>query len=216
MIANSATQNNIDSIIKKALPQATSYEVYRNLVRGLAESENTTGEKTEAYIGYTLLNNKRMKRWDKTIRLSDEQEQAIKAFSGKVIWLVLTESWCGDAAPILPAMNKIASLNQDIELRILLRDEQPELMDHFLTKGARSIPKLIMLDATTMEVLGEWGPRPGVAAQMVRDYKQEHGKLTAEFKEALQNWYNRDKGQSALKELIGLLALENISDRSDL
>jgi hypothetical protein len=216
MITDSALQKNIGSIIRNALPQAMSYEGYRNLVKGLAESENTTGEKTEAYVGYTLLNNKRMKRWDKTLKLPDEQVQTIKAYNRKVIWLVLTESWCGDAAPTLPVMNKIASLNQGIEFWILLRDEQPELMDHFLTNGARSIPKLIMLDPNTLDIIADWGPRPGTAAKMVRDYKKEHGKLTAEFREDLQNWYNRDKGQETLKELINLLALENIGNGPNL
>lgn len=216
MIVDPKLNKRIARLLKEALPHASSYEDYRNLVSKLAESGDTTGEKTESYIGYTLLNNRRMKRWDKTLRLSEEQEQTAKAFSSKVIWLVLTESWCGDAAPTLPAMNKIASLNQGIDLKILLRDEHPELMDHFLTNGVRSIPKLIVLDSDSLEVLGEWGPRPAVAARMVQDYKQEHGKLSAAFREDLQNWYNKDKGQHTLNELTELLTLENVSNGSNL
>ncbi len=206
----------IASVIKEALPQGISYDAYRELVSGLAEAGDTTGEKTESYIGYTLLNNRRMKRWDKTLKLSDDQKKTIEGLDRKLIWLVLTESWCGDAAPTVPAMNKIANQNQNIEMKILLRDEHPKLMDHFLTNGARSIPKLIMLNANTLEVIGEWGPRPAVAARLVVDYKQEHGQLTAEFREELQNWYNKDKGQETLKELIALLALENVGNRSNL
>lgn len=213
---DSGIKKDLKSIIKEALPQATGYEDYRNLVAELAQSGDTTGDKTESYINYTLLNNRRMKRWDKTLRLSEEQENIIKAFNRRAIWLVLTESWCGDAAPTMPAMNKIAGLNRNIEMKVLLRDEHPELMDHFLTNGARSIPKLIMLDAGSLEVMGEWGPRPAVAARMVADYKREHGKLTAEFREDLQNWYNQDKGQETLKELINLLALVNVGNRANL
>ena len=157
-----------------------------------------------------------MKRWDKTLTLTDQQEKIIRAFNRKVIWLVLTESWCGDAAPTIPVMNKVASLNQNIELKVLLRDEHDRLMDHFLTNGARSIPKLIMLDSASLEVTGEWGPRPATAARMVVDYKQEHGKLTAEFREDLQIWYNRDKGQETLKELISLLTLEDVGNGANL
>ncbi len=213
---DSGIKKDIESMIRESLPQAISYEEYRNLVSELAQTGDTTGDKTESYINYTLLNNRRMKRWDKTLRLSEEQEKIIKALNNKVIWLVLTESWCGDAAPTLPAMNKIASLNPDIAMMVLLRDEHTELMDHFLTNGARSIPKLIMLDTNSFEVLGEWGPRPAKAAKMVVDYKQVHGKLTAEFREELQNWYNKDKGQESLKELIDLLALVNVGNGANL
>ena len=216
MIVSSEFRMEIDSILKEALPQGISYDNYRDLVSQLAQSGDTTGEKTESYIDYTLLNNRRMKRWDKTLRLSDEHKETIEAFNRKVIWLVLTESWCGDAAPTIPAMNKIASENRNIELKVLLRDEHPKLMDHFLTNKARSIPKLIMLDAKSLEVIGEWGPRPVVAAKMVADYKREHGKLTAEFREDLQTWYNKDKGQETLKELVGLLTLVNVGNGADL
>ena len=216
LIMQTGIKKDIQKIIRKSLPFASSYEEYRNLVSELAQSGDTTGEKTESYIAYTLLNNKRMKRWDKTLRITDEQEKAIKSFGGQVVWLVLTESWCGDAAPTLPAMNKIASLNQNIELKVLLRDENKELMDHFLTNEARSIPKLIMLDPKTLDIIEDWGPRPATAAKMVRDYKEEHGKLTAEFREDLQNWYNKDKGQEIMKELINLLTLENIGNGPNL
>ncbi|MDX1315180.1 MAG: thioredoxin family protein [Eudoraea sp.] len=216
MIVDSELKKEIQKIIGEALPKATTYEQYRNLVSELAENKDTTGEKTESYINYTLLNNRRMKRWDKTLRLSEEQENTIRDFKKDAIWLVLTESWCGDAAPTIPAMNKIAGLNPNLTLKVLLRDEHSELMDHFLTNGARSIPKLIMLDADTLEVLGNWGPRPAIAAKMVADYKREHGKLTSEFREELQNWYNKDKGQETLKELIALLALEDVSNGANL
>ena len=71
-----------------------------------------------------------------------------------------------------------------------------------------SIPKLVMVEDATGEILGDWGSRPKIASQMVIDYKNEHGMLTPEFKEDLQIWYNKDKGQSTLRDLMELLALE--------
>jgi len=146
-----------------------------------------------------------MKRWNKTLKISDEMTQSIVDFSGDVTWLVLTESWCGDAAHLLPIMNKVASLNSNISLRTVLRDENPELMNAYLTNGARSIPKLIMVDNNSGEVLGTYGPRPKILNKMVREYKELHGKLTAEFKEELQVWYNKDKGQTTITELVSFL-----------
>lgn len=89
-----------------------------------------------------------------------------------------------------------------------MRDQNLELMRHFLTKGTLSIPKLIIVDDTTGEVLGDWGPRPSTATQMVNDFKESHGTLTAQFKEDLQKWYNKDKGQTTLKDILSRLPLE--------
>jgi hypothetical protein len=119
--------------------------------------------------------------------------------------LVLTESWCGDAAQSMPIMNKLAEITNKIHLRVVLRDEHPELMNAFLTNGSQSIPKLIVTDTSTNELIGEWGPRPSVATEMVNSYKREHGSLSAEFKQDLQVWYNKDKGASIVEDLTKLL-----------
>ncbi len=195
--------------IKYGISKGMEYTEYRNLVSGLAQSRRTTGpEQLESLINYTQLNDRRMKRWDKTIKLTDEVESRIASVNSKITFLVLTESWCGDAAPSLPVMNKIAELNPNIQFKIILRDENLDLMDQFLTKGSRSIPKLIVLDEEQDEIVAEWGPRPSIATQMVEDYKKEHGQLSSGFKQDLQLWYNKDKGQNILEDLLELLPLE--------
>ena len=196
-------------LIRKSLPNAFGYEDYRQLVAQLAKDKATTGsEQKESLINYTILNDKRMARWDKTLKIPLDVEEKIKSLDQKVLWLVLTESWCGDASPALPVMNKIASLTDNIELKLILRDEHSELMNRFLTKGAMSIPKLISVDVKAGEILGTWGPRPSKATAMASEYKKEHGLLTPEFKQELQVWYNKDKGENILQDLLGLLALE--------
>jgi hypothetical protein len=95
-------------------------------------------------------------------------------------------------------------MNEHIDFRIVLRDENPELMSQFLTNGSMSIPILLLLN-DAYELMGSWGPRPSIATQMVQDYKATHGGLDAEFKKELQVWYNKDKGQSIQKDLIGLI-----------
>jgi len=208
---NTLMENPIKSIydlIQKGLDQSMTYGEYRAYVEELTETASNSGsEKTEALAKYTQLNHKRMKRWDKTLRIPEEV--VLKTTHGKrITWLVLTESWCGDASPSLPVMNKVAQRNPDLELRIVLRDEHPELMDAFLTNGTRSIPKLIALDSQTQQVLGEWGPRSSQATQMVVQEKAKNGMLSAEFKEKLQVFYNKDKGRDILKDLTELLPLE--------
>ncbi len=203
---NTLDINTLENIIEDSLKESITYEEYRALVSRLVEENSTTGnEKTEALINYTVLNDRRMKRWDKTVKISDDAKTTIENYKGKATFLVLTESWCGDAAHIMPVIQKVADLNDNIEQKVVLRDEHEALMNEFLTNGGKSIPKLIMIDNDTKEVLNTFGPRPTVATEMVNQYKAEHGQLTPEFKEDLQRWYNKDKGQSTLDDLVGML-----------
>ena len=205
--------NTLDSIVVKdivaeSLEKAVSYQEYRDLVKQLVVSESTTGnEKTEDLANYTMLNDRRMKRWDKTLKISEEIEEKVSSFKGNITWLVITESWCGDAAHVVPALYKIANLSPNIDLKLVFRDENLELMDQFLTNGGRAIAKLIMIDNITGNVLNTYGPRPTEATKLVNDYKEIHGKLTPEFKEDLQGWSNNDKGQNVMSDVVKLLGV---------
>ncbi len=197
---------NIDIIINDALKDAITYNEFVELINELAANNSTTGEeKTEALINYTMLNQRRFKRWNKTLKVNDEAKNEIVKYKNPTTWLVLTESWCGDAAHVMPAMNKVAELNENIDIKVVMRDEHPELMDAFLTNGNRSIPKVIMLGNKTNKVIDTYGPRPSEATKLVNDYKYTYGKLTPEFKEDLQRWYNKDKGQNTIDDLAELL-----------
>ena len=196
-------------IVQDYLQKAMDYPSYRALVSKLALTGGSTGPyQSEIFVNYTKLGDKRMSRWEKTFKISEEVRQKLKSLDKELVLLVLTESWCGDAAASLPIMNKIAEASPNITLKIVLRDESLDLMDTFLTNGARSIPKVIVFDKVNNEIVGEWGPRPSIATQMVEDYKREHGKLTDEFKQELQVWYNKNKGQNILEDILELLPLE--------
>jgi len=198
---------NINDTISASLNNSMTYTEYRALVTKLVEENSTTGyEKTEDLANYTMLNDRRMKRWDKTVKVSDEMRTKIENVNRKVTWLVITESWCGDAAHIMPIINKVAELNDKIDFKVVLRDENEALMNQFLTNGGKAIPKLIMIDNTSKDIVDTFGPRPTVATNMVNAYKVEHGMLTPEFKEDLQRWYNKDKGQSTIADLVNLLS----------
>ncbi|GGW51165.1 thioredoxin family protein [Arenibacter certesii] len=196
-------------LIHQSLDKSMGYDEYRQLTAKLAAEGLSTGKvQNENLSNYTALNDRRMKRLDKTIKISSEIESKIKSVDRKITWLVLTESWCGDAAQTIPVMNKIASLNSNISLRLVLRDENLELMEGFLTNGAMAIPKLIALDNATKEIIGEWGSRPSTASKMVQEQKEKVGEFTPEFIEELQQWYNKDKGQNTINDLLPLLFLE--------
>ena len=199
-----------ETLIIRALEDSMSYQEYTEYVGKLVAEKKTSGatQSTE-FAHYTLLNHQRMRRWDKKTTLSDSDMSILKTLDKPRIWLVLTESWCGDAAPVLPVLQTIAQATPMLDLRIALRDENEELMDRYLTDNARSIPKLLVLNPENeMEVEATWGPRPEVARQMVLTYKEKHGKLDAEFRESLQKWYNQDKGNGIATEVMALLALK--------
>ena len=200
---NTDLKNIIDDSLKKAM----SYQDYRDLVIDLVTKNSTTGnEKTEDLVSYTMLNDRRMKRWDKTIKVTNVIQEKVANSNINQTWLVLTESWCGDAAHVIPVINKIAELNDNIDLKVVLRDDNEALMNQFLTNGGKSIPKLIMIENTTNKVVNTFGPRPTEATQLVKDYKAKYGILTPEFKEDLQGWYNKNKGQNAIEDLVGLMS----------
>ena len=191
--------------LEKSLQNAISYETYRTLVSNLLANGKATGPlQSEALTNYSLLNDRRMKRLDKTLQISEDTIATINSIKESQTWLTITEGWCGDAAQNLPVINKIAAINPNINLKVVLRDENLELMDLFLTNGGRAIPKLIALDAEH-NVIFTWGPRPSVATKMVVDYKAKNGNLDAQFKQDLQVWYNKDKGKSVQEDIVRLL-----------
>ncbi|OWY22658.1 thioredoxin family protein [Sphingobacteriales bacterium UPWRP_1] len=196
------------AITPALLQHSYTYEAYLDLVNRLLEEGETTGTNhSEAMLDYTRLNVQRMKRVSQTVSLTPETIQAMQNITRKSVWLVLAEAWCGDVAINLPVIAYMAAQNPDaIQLRIVLRDENPVIMDDFLTNGARSIPKLIWLEAHTLTVWTSWGPRPHVAQQMVVAHKQNPTEPYGEFVKKLMLWYARDKGNSIQEEISKLAA----------
>lgn len=194
-----------NELIATSIDKAMSYQAYRELTQKHVENGSSSGpDQSEAYVNYTKLGHARMKRLDKTVKISEEISAAIQAVKKKTTWLVISETWCGDAGHALPVINKLAEINENIELKIVLRDENIELMNQFLTNGGKSIPKLVQVQND--EVTATWGPRPSTATTLVNEYKAAHGGLTPEFKEELQGWYNKDKGQTIAGDIASLSA----------
>ncbi len=196
------------SIIENSLSQSHSYVGYRNQIKNLLKEGKSTGkEQSEALTQYSELNEARMNRLEKTIKISTEIIQKLNQINGDYIWLVISEGWCGDAAQILPVIYKMAELSEKIDLKIVFRDENDDLTNLFLTNGTKSIPKLIILDKITLEVLGDYGPRPIGAKQFMLDYKKEFGMIDEKAKTDLQLWYLHDKGLSIQNEILELLLI---------
>lgn len=174
----------------------------------MAEKKTTGNDQSEEMIHYADLNIHRMKRLDKTTVLLSTWAKLFNQINGKLKWVVLTEGWCGDAAQIVPVLNKIAEAsNGKIEVELLLRDENLELMDKYLTNGGRAIPKLICLNESGKEIWN-WGPRPNNAQAFINELKA-NGEDMNKIKTDLHLWYSQNKTIDTQTEILKMFTSSN-------
>lgn len=175
-----------------------TYTEYLNLIDDLLEKGMSTGpNQTEDLFEYSKLNRHRMKRLDKTF---DTEKVMIASGSPFEKVLVITEGWCGDAAQIVPVIDKYAKYHGH-EIRYVLRDENLELMDAHLVNGGRSIPVVLFMNKD-FTLVHQWGPRPDPAQAIVMEFKkQSQPKLPySEISKQVQLWYTQDKQQTMIAE----------------
>lgn len=157
------------------------------------------------YAHYTKLNLQRMKRWNKTFSPDPDLVEILKqARSEGQKWWLITEAWCGDSAQNLPVIAAVAAA-AGIELRIVLRDENPRVIEQYLTNGTKSIPVLVVFDARS-EQLFRWGPRPAAAQELMANWKAEpNGRDFEAFELEMHQWYTKNKGRDVQDELSQLV-----------
>lgn len=177
-----------------------SYKEYRILLDKLLSDGETTGkDQSDELIDYTKMNIVRMGRWDKLAKLNDPLKSALLN-APKQTWVMLVEGWCGDAAQTLPVIAKMTEFSFNVELQIMLRDENSDIMDKFLTGKSRSIPKLIAVDEKD-KVLFTWGPRP----KKMQDRVMELKKAGEEYAEDVHKMYAKDRAVTIQQEFTALL-----------
>ena len=95
------------------------------------------------------------------VSISPEILEEARRIPGTWHLLALSEDWCGDAVNLLPVLARLTEEVAGLDLRVLSRDQNPDLMDAHLTDGkSRSIPVVLLLDVDYVE-RGWWGPRAG-------------------------------------------------------
>ncbi len=184
-----------------------TYQSYRNLLAQLLNQGKTTGTtQSPELTEYARLNMARMKRLDKTVEILPELRDRILSITEPQNWYVLTEGWCGDAAQSLPIMFALSQLTPLISFKLLLRDENLDIMDQYLQYGtSRSIPKLIVKRAADQQELFNWGPRPAALQEIYNELKAAKIPFS-EMAETIHHWYTKDKTLSVQKELLDLLS----------
>jgi len=151
-----------------------SYDDYRTNWKQQAGTPPSDPDPSERKMHYFLNYN-----WDRqdsvheTYKPSDELREAVRAIEEPQLWMVITEPWCGDSAFLLPVIAEAAALNDHIQLRILHRDDNLDIMDQYLTDGSRSIPKLVAFSEDGEEQF-TWGPRPDRARERYQELRSVH------------------------------------------
>lgn len=180
-----------------------AYEEFYEWVLELVLAGQTSGSsQTPGLINFTALNARRMSRLNKKVILHPELNRLLQEITEPQEWLVITEAWCGDSAQSLPVIARIAALSDKVNLKIVLREEHPQLMDQYLTNGSKSIPKLISFDKNGNEIF-TWGPRPEPAQKIFLDWKKDPaGRDREVFEKELHTWYALDKSTSLQGEFV--------------
>uniref|UniRef100_A0A832G1Q7 Thioredoxin family protein n=1 Tax=Ignavibacterium album TaxID=591197 RepID=A0A832G1Q7_9BACT len=193
------------NLIRKKLHNALSYSQFKQLSERNVKSVNPEflNEAEKAYYDYRKVNLARVSRLEKLYKPTDKALSLIQKISSPQTWLVITEDWCGDSAQTLPVIASLSEVNNKVNLKIVLRDSNLDLMDLYLTHGKRSIPKLIAFDNELNEIF-QWGPRPQPAKLLVDELnKQDLNKQ--EIIKQLHLWYAKDGGYSTESEIIDLI-----------
>ena len=150
------------------------------------------GLTADEYISAMNVNQEGMQRILESFSLTTEEVNELKVLKDKGMKVIaLSEDWCGDAMLNNPILLKIAE-EIGMEVRFLLRDQNLELMDQYLTNGtSRAIPIYVFIKENGEEH-AVWGPRAKEIQVMVDD---ERSKLPSQdepdFKEQQIEMYKR-------------------------
>lgn len=180
-----------------------TYQQYEEMTKEELADPDSLSNDTKERSETKKLNIQRMIRIDKTYEPGIDIRDEVEKITDNQLWMVITENWCGDSAQNLPYIAKIASLNSKIDLRIILRDSNPDIMNNYLTDGTMSIPKLVAFDREGNELF-RWGARPKAAQELVSELKRQ-GFEKKYFLEKLHSWYARNRGTDTEREILQLL-----------
>ena len=111
------------------------------------------GMTASEYVAQMTMNKERLLASLQSATLAPREAGVLERLAGTRHILVITEDWCGAAIASLPYVMKLVEGAPHVDLRIFLRDENPDLMDQFLKDGQhRSIPVFAFFDENMNEV----------------------------------------------------------------
>ena len=109
------------------------------------------GMTVAAYLAQMRSNKERFEQRMAATELTSADREAIRARKLKI--LVITEDWCGDALVGFPGLARLVEGAPDVEMRVFLRDANPDVMDQYLKRGLyRTIPVFVFFDEHMTEL----------------------------------------------------------------
>lgn len=191
--------------ISEYLEKSLSYPEYIELGKKLLSENKTSGlDQSPEMIEYARLNDHRVDRILKKGTVLPESHAKLDLIQEPAYLLVISEFWCGDAAQNIPWIYLMTKDHPTLQLRIVFRDENPELINQFLTNGSQSIPKVILLNSKK-EICDTWGPRPESAQQLIMENKKTGALPKEELYKKLHLWYAQNEGREIQSEFCSLL-----------
>ncbi|MDP4164005.1 MAG: thioredoxin family protein [Bacillota bacterium] len=165
----------------------------------------------DEYINGMEKNKEEMVSLYKTFMVGNEEKERLEKLKNKGLKVIsITEDWCGDALLNNPILMKLAEAG-GIELRFLLRDQNLELMDQYLTNGtSRAIPIFIFIDNEGNEA-AVWGPRaPQMQERVDKGRVSLPDKEAADFQEKQMEFYKQLVKSYVTDESIWKMVSESI------
>ncbi len=176
-----------------------SYINYYQKIQNFASEKTTSGhDVTAERIEITKLNLHRMKRLNEA-----KFENELILLTTPIAAAIITEAWCGDSAQNIPWLEHFFnSCSPKITSQYFFRDDNPELMNQFLTNGSRSIPKCILFNKQNGEVLGTWGPRPEEIKNWLAELRSENPDMPKhDWEIELHKYYTKNNGAAIMSDL---------------
>ncbi|MFN8417470.1 MAG: thioredoxin family protein [Cytophagaceae bacterium] len=196
------------SFTAELIKSGMTYTDYLELFENLVARQATTGpDQSPAMVEYTKMNLTRSNRMNKVTMIPDSIKEFVQSITTPLYFILITEPWCGDAAHSVPGIAALAKQNPLIDFRVFLRDEHPEVMNHYLTNGGKAIPILVVLRQDNLEELFHWGPRPIEAQEIVMSYKKKGDFKKEDMVNDVFKWYNQDKNLTLMDEIAASLKI---------
>jgi hypothetical protein len=121
---------------------------------GLVTKERfAQGLTLQQYVDQMGMNRERFVRALGAITITAADRQVLERRGRPRRVLVITEDWCGTSLMHVPFVAKLIEETPGVDLRVFLRDQNPDLMDQYLKKGLyRSIPVIVFFDDAMHEL----------------------------------------------------------------
>lgn len=127
----------------------------------------------DQYKAQMTRNRDRLDAAESRLKLDPADVAAFKKLSKPLNVLALAEDWCGDVIANLPIVGRLAQESGKLNLRILLRDQNDDVMQHYLNRGEfKSIPVFVFLDDGFKDV-GVFTERPDSVTKLRAEQRKE-------------------------------------------